>query len=201
MQKLWSTSMADFYDILGVSKSANANEIKRAYRKIAMKFHPDRNPENKEAEKKLKEAAEAYSVLSDDSTKRQYDQFGHSAYNNMGGQSGFNSMNMDDIFNQFGDIFGGNNPFESFFGGGRRASARPRAGADLKVKIKVSYKEIVNGGEKKIKIKHIDGPLGVRGRNSDNKLINEKLGWNYKMTLKEGLTETYKWIESQIEKN
>ena len=152
--------MADFYDILGVSKSASANEIKRAYRKIAMKFHPDRNPDNKEAEKKFKEAAEAYSVLSDDSKKRQYDQFGHSAYNNMGGQSGFNSMNMDDIFNQFGDIFGGNNPFESFFGGGR-ASARPRAGADLKVKINVSYKEIVNGGEKKIKIKKMKPADGL----------------------------------------
>lgn len=160
MQKLWSTSVADFYDILGVSKSASANEIKRAYRKIAMKFHPDRNPDNKEAEKKFKEAAEAYSVLSDDSKKRQYDQFGHSAYNNMGGQSGFNSMNMDDIFNQFGDIFGGNNPFESFFGGGR-ASARPRAGADLKVKINVSYKEIVNGGEKKIKIKKMKPADGL----------------------------------------
>jgi len=152
--------MADFYDILGVSKSASANEIKRAYRKIAMKFHPDRNPDNKEAEKKFKEAAEAYSVLSDDNKKRQYDQFGHSAYNNMGGQSGFNSMNMDDIFNQFGDIFGGNNPFESFFGGGR-ASARPRAGADLKVKINVSYKEIVNGSEKKIKIKKMKPADGL----------------------------------------
>ncbi len=152
--------MSDFYDILGVSKSANANEIKRAYRKIAMKFHPDRNPDNKEAEKKFKEAAEAYSVLSDEGKKRQYDQFGHSAYNNMGGQSGFNSMNMDDIFNQFGDIFGGNNPFESFFGGGR-TSARSRAGADLKVKINVSYKEIVNGGEKKIKIKKMKPADGL----------------------------------------
>ena len=134
--------MSNFYDILGVSKSANANEIKRAYRKIAMKYHPDRNPDNKEAEKKFKEAAEAYSVLSDEGKRRQYDQFGHSAFNGMGGQSGFNSMNMDDIFSQFGDIFGGNNPFESFFGGGR-TSSRPRAGADLKVKIIVSYKDIV----------------------------------------------------------
>ncbi len=146
--------MNDFYDILGVTKSANATEIKRAYRKIAMKYHPDRNPDNKEAEKKFKEAAEAYSVLSDENKRRQYDQFGHSAFNGMGGQSGFNSMNMDDIFSQFGDIFGGNNPFESFFGGGR-ASSRPRAGSDLKVKIIVSYKEIVNGGEKKIKIKRM----------------------------------------------
>tara|TARA_Y100000748_G_scaffold209678_1_gene175831 strand:- start:161 stop:1243 length:1083 start_codon:yes stop_codon:yes gene_type:complete len=152
--------MADFYDILGVSKSANANEIKRAYRKIAMKFHPDRNPDNKEAEKKFKEAAEAYSVLSDENKKRQYDQFGHSAFNNMGGQSGFNSMNMDDIFSQFGDIFGGNNPFESFFSGGR-TSSRPRAGSDLKVKIIVSYKDIVEGGEKKIKIKRMKRAEGL----------------------------------------
>tara|TARA_Y100000389_G_scaffold77190_1_gene73966 strand:+ start:325 stop:1416 length:1092 start_codon:yes stop_codon:yes gene_type:complete len=148
----------DFYDILGVSKAAPENDIKRAYRKIAMKYHPDRNPDNKDAEKKFKEAAEAYSVLSDASKRRQYDQFGHSAFNGMGGggQSGFNSMNMDDIFNQFGDIFGGNNPFESFFsGGGRRASSQPRSGSDIKVKISVSYAEIVNGGEKKIKIRRL----------------------------------------------
>ena len=152
--------MSNFYDILGVSKSANANEIKRAYRKIAMKYHPDRNPDNKEAEKKFKEAAEAYSVLSDEGKRRQYDQFGHSAFNGMGGQSGFNSMNMDDIFSQFGDIFGGNNPFESFFGGGR-TSSRPRAGADLKVKIIVSYKDIVNGAEKKLKIKRLKRAEGL----------------------------------------
>ena len=126
--------MKDFYDILGVAKGATGNDIKRAYRKIAMKYHPDRNPDNKEAEKKFKEAAEAYSVLSDVSKRQKYDQFGHSAFNGMGGgQSGFNSMNMDDIFNQFGDIFGGNNPFESFFSGAR-SSSRPRSGGDVKVK-------------------------------------------------------------------
>ncbi len=156
--------MKDFYDILGVQKSANENEIKRAYRKIAMKYHPDRNPDNKEAEKKFKEAAEAYSVLSDSSKRQQYDQFGHSAFNGMGGQSGFNSMNMDDIFSQFGDIFGGNNPFESFFGGGR-SSSRPRAGSDLKIKIKVSYKDIVNGGEKKLKIKRMKLANGTTFKN------------------------------------
>ena len=153
--------MSDFYDILGVSKSASATEIKRAYRKIAMKYHPDRNPDNKEAEKKFKKAAEAYSILSDDAKRRQYDQFGHSAFNGMGGQSGFNSMNMDDIFNQFGDIFGGNNPFESFFGGQARTSSKPRSGTDLKVKITVSYKDIVNGGEKKIKVKRLKRAEGL----------------------------------------
>ena len=147
--------MKDFYDILGVSKSSAEKDIKRAYRKIAMKYHPDRNPDNEAAEKKFKEAAEAYSILSDASKRKQYDQFGHSAFNRMGGgQSGFNSMNMDDIFNQFGDIFGGNNPFESFFSGGR-SSSKPRSGSDVKVKIEVSYAEIVNGGEKKIKLRRL----------------------------------------------
>ena len=147
--------MRDYYDILGVSKNSNETEIKRAYRKIAMKYHPDRNPDNKEAENKFKEAAEAYSVLSDSSKRQQYDQLGHSAFNGMGGgQAGFSSMNMEDIFSQFGDIFGGNNPFESFFSGGRTAS-RARTGGDVKVKIKVTYAEIVNGGSKKIKLKKL----------------------------------------------
>ena len=143
--------MSDFYDILGVSKSANANEIKRAYRKIAMKYHPDRNPDNKEAEKKFKEAAEAYSVLSDEGKRRQYDQFGHSAFNGMGGQSGFNSMNMDDIFSQFGDIFGSafGSSFGGFGGGGQRVSK----GSNLRIRVKLSLEEIVNGVEKKIKVK------------------------------------------------
>ena len=143
--------MSDFYDILGVSKSANANEIKRAYRKIAMKYHPDRNPDNKEAEKKFKEAAEAYSVLSDEGKRRQYDQFGHSAFNGMGGQSGFNSMNMDDIFSQFGDIFGG--AFGGFGGFGGSQGRRVMKGSNLRVRVNLTLEEICNGVEKKIKVK------------------------------------------------
>ena len=143
--------MSDFYDILGVSKSANANEIKRAYRKIAMKYHPDRNPDNKEAEKKFKEAAEAYSVLSDEGKRRQYDQFGHSAFNGMGGQSGFNSMNMDDIFSQFGDNFGG--AFGGFGGFGGSQGRRVMKGSNLRVRVNLTLEEICNGVEKKIKVK------------------------------------------------
>ena len=149
----------DYYEILGVSKSASASEIKKAYRKKAIQYHPDKNPGDKTAEANFKKAAEAYEVLSDPNKKSKYDQFGHSAFEGAGGFGG-GGMNMDDIFSQFGDIFGGNNPFESFFGGGR-TSSRPRAGADLKVKIIVSYKDIVNGGEKKLKIKRLKRAEGL----------------------------------------
>ena len=134
--------MKDFYDILGVAKGATENDIKRAYRKIAMKYHPDRNPDNKEAEKKFKEAAEAYSILSDVSKRQQYDQFGHSAFNGMGGgQSGFNSMNMDDIFNQFGDIFGGG-----------QGGARTHRGVDLRYNLELTLEQAVSGTTVKIRV-------------------------------------------------
>jgi len=111
----------DFYEILGVSKSASSDEIKKAYRKVAMQYHPDRNPNDKEAEEKFKEAAEAYEVLSDADKKAKYDRYGHAAFGpgTGGGTGGYS--NMDDIFSQFGDIFG-DDMFGSFFGGGRRNS-------------------------------------------------------------------------------
>jgi len=147
--------MKDLYDIIGVSKSASKDEIKKAYRKVAMKYHPDKNPENKEAEQKFKEAAEAYSVLGDDGKKAQYDQFGHAGVGmgDQGGAQGFGGihMSMDDIFNQFGDIFGGS-PFESFFGGGQSRGSSSR-GSDIKIKLKVSFEEILKGIEKKVKYK------------------------------------------------
>lgn len=105
----------DYYEILGVAKSASADEIKKAYRKVAMQFHPDRNPGDKAAEEKFKEAAEAYEVLSDQEKKAQYDRFGHAGLNNRGGFGGGQGMNMDDIFSNFGDIFG-DDIFGSFFG-------------------------------------------------------------------------------------
>ncbi|HLK29035.1 MAG TPA: molecular chaperone DnaJ [Puia sp.] len=164
----------DYYEILGVSKSASADEIKKAYRKVAMQYHPDRNPGDKAAEEKFKEAAEAYEVLSDGDKKSQYDRYGHAGVNN--GRGGFSgSGNMDDIFSQFGDIFG-DDVFGSFFGGGRRgggsgARARGVRGSNLRVKIKLNYEEIAKGVTKNIKVKkHIScntcGGSGAKDKSS-----------------------------------
>lgn len=150
----------DYYEILGVAKSATADEIKKAYRKVAMQYHPDRNPGNKEAEEKFKEAAEAYEVLSDADKKAQYDRYGHAGVsgNGRGGFGGGHNMNMDDIFSQFGDIFG-DDVFGSFFGGGgqRRGGGGGRArgvrGSNLRVRIKMNYEEIAKGASKTIKVK------------------------------------------------
>ncbi len=148
----------DYYEILGVSKSASQDEIKKAYRKVAMQFHPDRNPGDKGAEDKFKEAAEAYEILNDADKKSQYDRFGHNAFNQGqgrggGGRSG--GMNMDDIFSQFGDVFGEDN-FGGFFGNrGGRKSGQPSGsrGSNLRVKLKMNFEEMAKGANKVIKIK------------------------------------------------
>lgn len=154
----------DFYDILGVAKSASQDEIKKAYRKVAMQYHPDRNPGDKAAEEKFKEAAEAYEILSDTDKRAQYDRFGHQAFSGgRGGGGGFQggNMNMDDIFSQFGDIFGDDSPFGSFFGGsaggGRRSSSGGRSrgvrGSNLRIKIKLNFEEMAKGVTKTVKVK------------------------------------------------
>ena len=144
----------DYYEVLGVSKSADATEIKKAYRKLALKYHPDKNPGDKEAEKKFKEAAEAYDVLSNEEKKRRYDQFGHAGVGGAG-QGGFGGgMSMDDIFSQFGDIFGSFGGFSGFGGfGGGRSARRVNRGTNLRVKVKMNLQEIATGIEKKIKVK------------------------------------------------
>ena len=149
-------SKRDYYEILGVSKSANAKEIKKAYRKIAIKYHPDKNPDNKTAEEKFKEAAEAYDVLSDPQKKQRYDQFGHAG---MGGASGGfgGGMNMDDIFSQFGDIFGGGG--FGGFGGGR--GRRVVKGTNLRIRLSLNLEEVLEGVEKKIKVSRLVNAEGV----------------------------------------
>ena len=144
----------DYYEVLGVQKTASAQEIKKAYRKLAIKFHPDKNPDDKAAEEKFKEAAEAYEVLSDEDKKARYDRFGHAGMGQGGGFSG-GGFTVEDIFSQFGDIFGdGNSPFESFFGGGGRSRRRKgERGSDLRIKVALSYEEIAKGVTKKIKVK------------------------------------------------
>src|SRR5215218_8671793 len=136
-------SKRDYYEILGVSKGAAADEIKKAYRKVAMQYHPDRNPGDKAAEEKFKEAAEAYEVLSDTNKRAQYDRFGHSRPGSGGGGGQGHDMNMEDIFSQFGDIFGGGGGggFDSFFGGGGGRS-RQRKGSNLRIKLKLTLEEI-----------------------------------------------------------
>lgn len=145
----------DFYEILGISKNADASEIKKAYRKKAIEFHPDKNPGNKEAEENFKLAAEAYEVLSDPQKKAKYDQFGHQAFDGSGGFGGQGGMNMDDIFSQFGDIFGsafgGAGGFSGF--GGSGGGQRRVKGSNLRIKVKLTLEEIANGVDKKVKVK------------------------------------------------
>ena len=148
-------SKRDYYEVLGVSKQASESEIKKAYRKLAIQFHPDKNPGDNAAEEKFKEAAEAYEVLSSPEKKSRYDQFGHAGMGGAGGGGFGGGMSMEDIFSQFGDIFGGNNPFESFFGGGRSQGRRVNRGSNLRIKVKLSLEEIASGIHKKIKVKKL----------------------------------------------
>ncbi len=178
----------DFYEILGVGKDASPEEIKKAYRKVAIQFHPDKNPDNKEAEEKFKEAAEAYEILSNPEKKAHYDRFGH-ARQGAGAYGGGHNMNMDDIFSQFGDIFGGGgggSPFDSFFGGGgsSRGGKRQRKGSNLRIKLKLNLEEIANGVEKKIKVHRLVRAEGVtfrtcpacQGSGQLRKVVNTMLG-------------------------
>lgn len=146
-------SKRDYYEVLGVSKDATDDELKKAYRRLAIKYHPDKNPDDKEAEEKFKEAAEAYDVLSNKEKRARYDQFGHAgAEQGFGG--GFGGFSMDDIFSQFGDIFGGRGGFGGFggFGSGGRSSRRVNRGSDLRIKVKLTLDEIAKGASKTLKI-------------------------------------------------
>lgn len=146
----------DYYEVLGLSKNASEADIKKAYRQMAIKFHPDKNPGDSKAEEKFKEAAEAYEMLSDPNKKARYDQYGHAGTSGQGGYGG-GGMNMDDIFSNFGDVFGndGGSPFDSFFGGGRggRSSGGGRGvrGSNIRLKVKLTLQEIATGVEKKLK--------------------------------------------------
>lgn len=155
----------DPYEVLGVAKDAGADEIKKAYRKLAIKYHPDKNPGDKAAEEKFKEAAAAYEVLSDPEKKARYDRFGHNAPG-MGGGGGFQGggMNMEDIFSQFGDIFGSAFGGEGAFGGfgGRSAGRRVVKGSNLRVRLKLSLQEIAHGAEKQLKLQKL-----VRGKGTE----------------------------------
>lgn len=142
----------DYYEVLGVSKNADAAEIKKAYRKLALQYHPDRNPGDQAAEEKFKEAAEAYDVLSNEEKRRRYDQFGHAGMGAGAGGFGGGGMSMDDIFSHFGDIFGSFGGFGGFGGGGRTAR-RVNRGTNLRVKVKLTLEEVATGVEKKIKVK------------------------------------------------
>lgn len=166
----------DFYEVLEVSKTATADEIKKAYRKKAIQYHPDKNPGDKAAEEKFKEAAEAYEILSDPQKRQRYDQYGHAGVGSAAG-GGFNGadMNMEDIFSHFGDIFGGHfGGFNGFggFGGSQRNSQRVKRGTDLRVKVKLNLSEIATGVEKKIKVKkqvicsHCNGSGAAKGSSS-----------------------------------
>ena len=153
-------SKKDFYEILGVPKSATADELKKAYRSMAIKYHPDKNPDNKEAEEKFKEAAEAYEVLSDPQKKQRYDQFGHQGVGGGGGFSG-GGMNMEDIFSHFGDIFGGGGFSGGFGGGFGGQQQRTAKGSNLRIRIKLNLSEMMAGATKTVKVKRMKLADGI----------------------------------------
>ncbi len=146
----------DYYEVLGVSKNASKEEIKKAYRKQALKYHPDKNPGDKKAEEHFKEAAEAYEVLRDDNKKARYDRFGHAGVSGAGNGFSGGGMSMEDIFSSFGDIFG--DAFGGFgaFGGSSRRGRRVNKGSNLRVRVKLNLREIANGAQKKIKVSRYD---------------------------------------------
>ncbi|MEM7037799.1 MAG: DnaJ domain-containing protein, partial [Bacteroidota bacterium] len=159
----------DFYDVLGVSKNAQKDEIKKAYRKLAMKYHPDKNPDDKAAEEKFKEAAEAYEVLSDEDKRARYDRFGHAG---LGGGGGHTTVNMEDILGRFADMFGGGggggSPFDSFFGGGRsRQRRRGQRGSDLRIKVGLEMEEIYEGVDKRLKINRYKTCMACTGTGAE----------------------------------
>ncbi len=166
----------DYYEILGVNKNSSADEIKKAYRKVAMQYHPDRNPGDKASEEKFKEAAEAYEVLSDSDKRAKYDRFGHQGVGGAasGGYGGGGGMRMEDIFSNFGDVFGEGNPFESFFGGGRQGGGqrtRGIRGGNIRIKVSLTLRDMAEGVQKKLKVKkyiscHVCGGNGAKDKNS-----------------------------------
>jgi molecular chaperone DnaJ len=174
----------DYYEILGVSKKATSNEIKKAYRKKAVQNHPDKNPGDKSAEERFKQAAEAYEILSNADKKARYDQYGHAAFENGGAGGGFGGMNMDDIFSQFGDIFGGHfggGGFGGFSSGSRQARVK---GSNLRIRVKLELKDILNGVSKKVRVRRLVNADGVtfktcsscNGQGSVTRISNTILG-------------------------
>ncbi|MEP2279568.1 molecular chaperone DnaJ [Maribacter sp.] len=174
----------DYYEVLGISKNATAAEIKKAYRKKALQYHPDKNPGDSSAEEKFKKSAEAYEILSDADKKARYDQFGHSAFEGGGGGGFGGGMNMDDIFSQFGDIFGGGFGGGGFGGFGGGGGQRRVKGSNLRIRVSLTLDEIANGVEKKVKVKRKVQAEGVtyktcstcNGRGQVTKIQNTILG-------------------------
>ncbi len=160
-------SKRDYYEILGVAKNASDDDIKKAYRKLAIKYHPDKNPDDKSAEEKFKEAAEAYEILSNPEKRQRYNQFGHAGVGGAAGGGGFGGgMNMDDIFSQFGDIFGGG--FGGFGGSSRGGGRRVMKGSNLRVKVKLNLQEVAKGVEKKLKVNKFVSCNTCKGSGSKN---------------------------------